>query len=158
MVITNVKSRRQGGNLVLVLVLMLSLYIGVGQITVATANAAASASVPTAELDATVATQWMHLLYKCVSDESFSPPVASRVYAYAGITLYESVLPGMPGNHSLSGQLRNLPALPRPDANLVYDWSSSANGALAIVIDGLMPAASADTRAQLATLRDKLVV
>lgn len=37
---------------------------------------------------------------------------AERCQAYCGITLYESVLPGMPAYQSLSGQLTDFPVMP----------------------------------------------
>jgi hypothetical protein len=40
---------------------------------------------------------------------AFAPPVASRAFAYAGITLYEAMVPGMPGYRSLEGQLPDFP-------------------------------------------------
>jgi hypothetical protein len=157
MLITSGKSRILCRNLILVLAAGLSIFIGVTTATTVSAQNSKAASVLTVELDATVATEWMEVLYKCVSDESFSPPVASRVYAYAGITLYEAVLPGMPGNQSLSGQLHEMPVMPIAASKAIYDWSSVANGALAVVIAGLMPGASDNTRRQIAALRDKLV-
>ena len=37
---------------------------------------------------------------------------AERCQTYCGITLYESVLPGMPAYQSLSGQLTDFPVMP----------------------------------------------
>jgi hypothetical protein len=50
----------------------------------------------------------------------FSPPVASRIYAYANIAAYEALVPGCPGYQSLVGQLKGLPELPRPRAGQTY--------------------------------------
>jgi len=48
--------------------------------------------------DATVPTAWFDLSLALVrSAGGFSPPVAARAFAYAGLTLYEAVVPGMPG-------------------------------------------------------------
>jgi hypothetical protein len=137
--------------IVLIFVFSFSILMGTAKTNAGTTSRAA------AELDASVATRWMELLYNCVRDESFSPPVAARIYGYSGVALYQAVLPGMPGNKPLIGQLRDMPDMPAPDSSAVYDWSSSANGALYAVIDGMMPNASDFTRQQIAGLRDKLI-
>lgn len=50
----------------------------------------------------------------------FSPPVASRIYVYACIAAYEAMIPGQSEYQSLAGQLKELKALPQPDANQDY--------------------------------------
>src|SRR5262249_40308121 len=67
-----------------------------------------STSPLAANLDASVLIKWMQLLYDRVEAESISAPAASRLYAYAGITAFQSVLPGIPAGISMSGQLTNL--------------------------------------------------
>lgn len=44
----------------------------------------------------------------------FSPPVASRIYAYSTIAGYEVIAHSGKGYHSLAGQLRDLPPTPAP--------------------------------------------
>jgi hypothetical protein len=148
---TGIKITSSSRNIILVIIFAFSFLMGAGK------TYAASGSTPAGELDASVATRWMELLYNCVRDEAFTPPVASRVYGYAGVALYESVLPGMKGYKPLTGILRDMPNIPAPDANAVYDWSSSANAALTAVVSGLMPNASDFTRQQIQGLHDKLV-
>jgi hypothetical protein len=46
----------------------------------------------------------------------FSPPVASRVYAYPSVAAYEVLAPANPGFQPLAGQLRGLTPLPQPAA------------------------------------------
>src|SRR5215467_12073015 len=96
-------------------------------------------SVPAAQLDPTVDVKWMQLLYDRVEAEKISAPAASRLYAYAGITTYQAVLPGIPEGISMSGQVGQLPDMPQIDQTAIYDWPSSANGALSTVISGLFP-------------------
>lgn len=50
----------------------------------------------------------------------FSPPVASRIYAYATIAGYEALRPADPSYVSLASQLTNLGALPQPAADQTY--------------------------------------
>jgi hypothetical protein len=86
-------------------------------------------SAPAAELEPQVIVDWMEILYYHIANQRISPPQASRIYAYANVILYETLLPGMPGYQSLTGQLNDMPELPRPDSNLEYDWLSAVNEA-----------------------------
>src|SRR5262245_2957939 len=95
---------------------------------------AGNGSTPAAELDASVLIKWMQLLYDRVQAEKISAPAASRLYAYAGVTAYQSVLPGIPEGISMAGQVTGLEDLPVPEEDGPYDWPSSANAALATVI------------------------
>ncbi|MDC3132782.1 vanadium-dependent haloperoxidase [Flavobacteriaceae bacterium] len=46
----------------------------------------------------------------------FSPPVASRVYLYPSLAAYETMAIGLPSKYnSLSGQIKNLNPLPKPE-------------------------------------------
>ncbi|MGV3641817.1 MAG: vanadium-dependent haloperoxidase [Adhaeribacter sp.] len=66
----------------------------------------------------------MHTSVRKITDvivhDVFSPPVSSRIYAYATIAAYEALLPGYPGYQSLAGQLNGLKALPQPQAGQDY--------------------------------------
>lgn len=48
----------------------------------------------------------------------FSPPQASRVYAYASVAAYETLRQRQPGYRSLAGQLNGLTAIPAPGADV----------------------------------------
>ena len=49
-----------------------------------------------------VATKWAALQLKLTKTTAgFTPPVASRAYGYAGITMYEAVVPGLVSHRSL---------------------------------------------------------
>lgn len=92
-------------------------------------------SEATAAFDASVATRWMQVLYDVVkTNAGLSPPVAARAYGYAGVTLWESVVPGMPGHQSLAGQLNEFDGVPQPSG--LVDYRAVANTALAAVIQG----------------------
>jgi hypothetical protein len=107
----------------------------------------ASAAVrfpPVHEFDAEVATAWFDLSLELVrTTPGFSPPVASRAFGYAGLALYEALVPGMEGFRSLTGVLPGLTALAAADRNRAYDWPTVANAALAEVLRGLFPASQA---------------
>lgn len=81
---------------------------------------------------------------------------ADRSMAYCGIAAYESVLPGMPANRSLSGQLTDFPQMPSAENGKVYHWAASANAALAEMNRKLFPAASDANKAKITTLENNL--
>jgi len=82
--------------------------------------------------NADVATSWFEFQMQLVQNTpGFSPPVASRAFGYAGVTLYEAVLPGMSLNRSLVGQLNGLSSVPQPTAGSEYHWPTVANSAMA---------------------------
>jgi hypothetical protein len=65
------------------------------------------------------------------------PP--SRPFAYTGIALYEAVVPGIPANRSLSGQLTDMPAMPQTVPGLAYHWPACANAVLAAMTRNFFP-------------------
>jgi PAP2 superfamily len=126
------------------------------RVSAGNAGGADVTGTPAAQLDASVLIKWMQLLYDRVQADSVSAPGASRLYAYAGVTAYQAVLPGIPEGISLNGQLTNLSDLPVPEESGDYDWPSSANAALSTLIAGLFPQSATDTQKAVKTLRDSL--
>lgn len=53
----------------------------------------------------------------------FSPPQASRAYAYASIAAYETLRQGHPSYSTLAGQLNGLAPVPAPDSGVDYDFT-----------------------------------
>lgn len=105
------------------------------------------------DLDAQIAVDWMTLLYDRIEAENVNAPNAGRLYAYAGITLYEAVLNGIPGNNSLAGQIDHMPDMPLPDFNKEYDWPTVANAALSTVYHGLFETGTRETHDAIEALR-----
>jgi membrane-associated phospholipid phosphatase len=62
----------------------------------------------------------MHQLSGVMVYDIFSPPQASRVYAYATVAAYETLRSGHPGYRSLAGQLNGLAPVPAPDPKAEY--------------------------------------
>lgn len=66
----------------------------------------------------------LHRSVKHVTDvivhDIFSPPVASRIYAYMSVAAYEAAIAGNPKYQSLAGQLTDFKPVPKPDANVEY--------------------------------------
>jgi hypothetical protein len=115
-------------------------------------------SSPASDYEATVATSWFELSLELVQDtQGFSPPVASRAFGYMGVTLYESVLPGMESYQSLAGQLNGLTSLPKVEDKQIYDWSVAANSALAEMTRKLSVNANDEGKAKIEQLEQALL-
>ena len=67
------------------------------------------------------------------------PHVAGRTYAYMGLTLYESIVPGMKDYQSIASQLNGELVLPSAGEEKQYYWPASANTALAYMLKNLLP-------------------
>lgn len=90
------------------------------------------------QYSAEVATKWSGLQLKLAQTTAGNtPPVVSRALGYAGLTLYESIVPGLPTHRSLAGQLTGLTTLPKPETNQEYNWALSANAAEATILRSL---------------------
>lgn len=92
--------------------------------------------IQTATFSSDVAIKWLDMQLRMLQvplAAGAAAPAAERAHAYEGIALYEAVVPGMSSYQSLQGQLSDFPAMPLPEANQQYNWSISANAALAAV-------------------------
>ena len=63
----------------------------------------------------------------------YSPPVASRIYAYISVAGYEAAVNGNSKYISLSGQLHGLDSLPKPDPYKKYSFNLAASHAILTV-------------------------
>ncbi len=98
----------------------------------------------------------MRNYYGLIRAERISPPVASRVLAYASVALYEGLATTSPGLESLVGKLNGLDSLPRPEPSRKYDPILVALAAERTVLDSLFAEGMPATRAALAALTDSL--
>lgn len=101
-----------------------------------------------------MAQEWINLLYERVQADAINAPQAARIYGYGGVTLYEALVPGMPLNLSLAGQLNGFPDLPIPNADQVFDWPAVGAAAMRAVLQGLM---SEESAAAFTALHDRQV-
>ena len=73
---------------------------------------------------------FIHRTIKNVTDvmvyDIYSPPVASRTYAYISVAGYETLLHASKEYISLAGQLHGLTALPQPDSSKEYSYTLAA--------------------------------
>src|SRR5262252_694687 len=74
-----------------------------------------------------VAIDWINMQIRLMRASGLGNTLLIRPYAYSGIALYESVVPGMPAFQSVASQLNGLSGLPETDHGFAYHWPSSAN-------------------------------
>lgn len=103
-------------------------------------------STATSSYSADLAVEWFSLLYDVVKSQGINPPMAARTYGYAGIALYESLVPGMPDHRSLAGQINALDSLPEPTSGQSHHWPTAANAALQTLLSSLVPSLSTDNQ------------
>ena len=83
--------------------------------------------------DAELLGQAMRDLTTVIVYDIFSPPQASRTYAYASIAAYEALQPGHPQYRTLAGQLNGLGPLPQPQPGVEYSLPLASVHALMTV-------------------------
>ena len=100
-------------------------------------------STYTKDYSSEVANTWSELSLDLTKKTSgFVPPIASRAYGYLGITLYESVVEGMPRYQTLSGKLSGYNRTVFADASKKYYYPACANAALALMTKRMFANAS----------------
>ncbi len=121
------------------------------------ATTSATPTKPTKAYSANVATEWFQLALQLIQQTpGFSPPVAARALGYMGLTLYESVVPGMPDRISLAGQLNELSSLPQTQPDEPLHWPTVANASLATMTRMMFSNASAENKARIDLLERSL--
>ncbi|MEZ4956319.1 MAG: hypothetical protein R2825_22365 [Saprospiraceae bacterium] len=80
---------------------------------------------------------FLHRTLKQITDvivhDIFSPPVASRIYAYSTIAAYEALVPAHDDYNSLAGQLTGLAKGPQPKPDSSYCYPLAATKAMIVV-------------------------
>ena len=84
----------------------------------------------------------LHRVMKEVTDvivhDIYSPPVASRIYAYVSIAGYEAAIAPDKNYNSFAGQLHGLNSLPKPGASAQYSAGLSAVHAMLLVAEAMI--------------------
>jgi hypothetical protein len=84
---------------------------------------------------AAVLTTWYGLVLELVRHTpTYSPPVASRAFAYLGVTAFEATATGDDGLVSLGGQLQGLPPPPGRKSGAAYDEAVIMQAALSAAV------------------------
>ncbi len=85
---------------------------------------------------------YLHRTMKEVTDvmvhDIYSPPVASRIYAYVSVAGYETAISSNKNYYSFAGQLHALSELPRPDSSKEYSEGLAAIHAMLLVAKSLI--------------------
>ncbi|HTE25181.1 vanadium-dependent haloperoxidase [Flavitalea sp.] len=102
---------------------------------------------PAEEYNSIVATEWMKLQMRLtMSTPGFNSVVGARLFGYSGLTLYESLVPGLPQGKSLAEQLNGGNALkillPQSNKHNFYA-PASVNAAMAAITRSLFGNTSA---------------
>jgi hypothetical protein len=106
-----------------------------------------------------VVIKWLNMelnMFRLPLATGTSAPSADRALAYAGIALYESVVPGMPAHRSLGGQLNQFPAMPSTQPGMAYHWAASANAALAAINRSLFTGTAPANKVMMEQLENEL--
>ena len=81
--------------------------------------------------------EWMHQSMKQLTDvivhDIFSPPQASRIYAYPSIAAYEVIINAYPEYRTLEGQVKDLKNVPKPEAGKEYCYPLASVHAFLVV-------------------------
>ncbi len=89
-------------------------------------------AVHAAALPQDVLATWYRMTLELVRHTpTYTPPVASRAFAYIGVAAYEAVASGSGDLQSLAGQLNGLDALPRREDGQSYDEAVVLHAAMA---------------------------
>jgi hypothetical protein len=88
---------------------------------------------------------WIRLQLKLTRTNPASPLIYGRIYAYTGITAYESVVPGLASYQSLADQINSFPDLPSINLSDGYYWPASANAGMAAIVKSLFPVTAPNT-------------
>jgi hypothetical protein len=88
---------------------------------------------PVGKYPADVANAWMQMQIRLTkSTTGYNSVVSDRSFAYAGITMYEALVPGIPGSRSLLPQIGGTPVSSDKTRDQYY-WPASVNAAMAML-------------------------
>jgi hypothetical protein len=102
-------------------------------------------------------TRWTRTHYALARAERLSPPVASRLTAYAAVALYEGWAAFSDSLRSLAGQLNGLDSLPHPRRGERYDPALVALESQTAVLRELYKEGFASTQVAIYSLQDSLL-
>jgi hypothetical protein len=100
---------------------------------------------------------WYQLVLELVRHTpTYSPPVASRSFAYLGVTAFEAVATGSSELQSLAGQLNGLQAVPQRETGKAYDEAVVLHAAMAFAAQNFFNNTGPTGQRALAKLEEKL--
>ncbi len=117
-------------------------------------NSSARALPHTKQYPADVATAWFNLLANIAKTKPYVPAPSLRIFAYSGLALYESVVPGMPSYQSMYKYLTGNSI--EFDKKKDYYWPACANAAIARISSLIMQNYAAPNLTQVQALENSL--
>lgn len=119
-------------------------------------NTYANALPHTKQYPAEVATSWFTLLTHIAKTKPYGNPPTIRIFAYSGMALYESVVPGMPSYQSMYKYFTGNTIEVNKKKN--YYWPACANAAIARIASRIMQSYPAPNLAPVQALESSLNV
>ena len=99
-----------------------------------------------------LAVEWMKLQMELSrTTPGFNGGLATRAFAYSGLSLYESIVEGMHGYNSVVSFMIGSKVQPHIKSKVIH-FPASANAAMALIIKKLIPSASAEAVAKIDSL------
>lgn len=100
---------------------------------------------------------WYRLVLELVRHTpTYSPPVASRAFAYFGITTFEAMATGSKDLKSLAGQVHELTPVPQREAGKSYDESVVLNAAISFAAQNFFTHTGPTGQRALASMEKKM--
>lgn len=123
----------------LLLVLATFLYTGCEEIMhVNPSNEGIGSARPLKKYPGDIAVSWFKLQMILSRTTPGFGPSATRAFAYSGLTLYESVVEGMPGYQSVASEMIGKNITVHKNIPAIY-WPASANAAMATILRKMIP-------------------
>ena len=79
--------------------------------------------------DAEIIHQAQKKLTQVIIYDVFTPPVASRIYAYTSLAAFEAIRFSKPGEPSLTEKMKGFSKMPSPEPGKEYDFTLAASHA-----------------------------
>ncbi|MDB5525002.1 MAG: phosphoesterase PA-phosphatase [Rhizobium sp.] len=100
---------------------------------------------------------WYKLVLELVRHTpTYSPPVASRAFAYLGVTSFEATATGSKDLKSLAGQLHELTPVPQRQTGKTYDESVVLNAAISFAVQNFFTHTGPTGQRALAAMSKKM--
>jgi hypothetical protein len=102
--------------------------------------------------DGQIAHEWVNLASEIIKENGISGPQSARIFGYIGLTLHESAVNGIPNGRSLAGQINELPKMPQPKTDQIYEWGLVLCAAMETVMPELFDQISAVQRGSIQSM------
>src|SRR5688572_5928049 len=112
---------------------------------------------PVKKYSGNLAVKWMKLQMSISrTTPGFNVGLAARAFGYSGLSLYESLVEGMPGYKSVASSMIGV-TVPPHKSSLIF-FPASANAAMALIIKNLIPTANAAAMARIDSLESAFIL